>query len=211
MIDWGRAALLLIDVQNDFCAGGALAVPDGDAVAAPLNALARRFARHGAPVIATQDWHPAGHCSFLEQGGPWPAHCVQGSRGALLLDALESAPVTLILRKGFRANLDSYSAFFENDRKTATGLAGFLDARGVCELYLGGLALDYCVLYSAEDAAALGYRVFVLKDAVRAVNLPAGSADAALAALSAAGITLCGEGDLLDADTDDDTNLAAAR
>jgi nicotinamidase/pyrazinamidase len=187
-IDYSRAALLLIDVQNDFCPGGALAVPDGDAVIAPLNALTACFAHHGAPVIATQDWHPPRHSSFIERGGPWPAHCVQGTRGALLHDALDTGPLTLILRKGFRADLDSYSAFFENDRKTATGLSGFLDALEVRDLYLGGLALDYCVLYSALDAAALGRRVFVLKNAVRAVDIPAGSAQAAAASLAAAGV-----------------------
>ncbi|MDR2480855.1 MAG: bifunctional nicotinamidase/pyrazinamidase [Spirochaetaceae bacterium] len=188
-IDYSCAALIMVDVQNDFCPGGTLAVFDGDAVIEPLNEFAKAFAFHGAPVIATQDWHPPLHSSFSEQGGLWPAHCVWGSHGALLHSALDIEPVTLILRKGFRVNLDSYSAFFENDQKTATGLAGFLDVLGVKDIYLGGLALDYCVFYSAQDANALGYRVFVLENAVRAVNIPADSAKKAYTSLHNAGVT----------------------
>ena len=172
-----ESALLEIDVQNDFCpsyAGasgekrpqGALAVADGDAVTAPLNDLAARFAREGGRVIATADWHPEGHCSFAashpgkKSGGVvslpgagdqvlWPVHCVHGTPGADFHDRLDLRPVNLIIRKGFRRNLDSYSAFFENDRKTSTGLDGFLKGLGIRTVVLGCLATDYCVFYSA--------------------------------------------------------------
>jgi nicotinamidase/pyrazinamidase len=219
-----ESALLEIDVQNDFCPSyvadsgekrpqGALAVAGGDTVTAPLNALAARFAREGGRVIATADWHPAGHCSFaashpgkkpgdavfLPGAGEqvlWPAHCVQGTEGAAFHDRLDLRPVNLIIRKGFRKNLDSYSAFFENDRKTPTGLDGFLKGLGINTVVLGGLAVDYCVFYSAMDAAALGYRTVVLKDAVRGVGFPEGSVEKALADMEAAGILLLGSGEL---------------
>jgi nicotinamidase/pyrazinamidase len=219
-----ESALLEIDVQNDFCPSytafsgekrppGALAVAGGDAVTAPLNALAFRFAREGAPVIATADWHPADHCSFaashpgkkpgdtvvLPGAGEqmlWPVHCVQGTTGAAFHDRLDLRPVNLVIRKGFRRNLDSYSAFFENDRKTPTGLDGFLKGLGIKTLVLGGLATDYCVFYSAADAAALGYKTVVLKDAVRGVGFPEGSVEKALADMDAAGILLLESGEL---------------
>ncbi|MDR0387719.1 MAG: bifunctional nicotinamidase/pyrazinamidase [Treponema sp.] len=219
-----ESVLLEIDVQNDFCPSyitasgekrppGALAVAGGDAVIRPLNALAVRFAGEGGRVIATADWHPAGHCSFaasyagkkpgdavsLPGAGEqvlWPAHCVQGTEGAAFHDRLDLRPVNFIIRKGFRRNLDSYSAFFENDRKTPTGLDGFLKGLGVKTVVLGGLATDYCVLYSALDAAALGYRTVVLKDAIRGVGLPEGSVEKALADMEAAGIVLLDSGEL---------------
>lgn len=190
-IEYKKSALLIIDVQNDFCSGGALAVREGEAVVPPLNKLSRDFAAQGSPVVATQDWHPASHCSFAASGGMWPAHCVQGTHGAELHSGLDIKPISLILRKGFRNHLDSYSAFFENDKKTATGLAAYLSSLEIKNVYIGGLATDYCVLFSALDAAALGFSVFVIEDAARAVNYPEGSSVRAFAAMKTAGIKLC--------------------
>jgi nicotinamidase/pyrazinamidase len=194
-IDFTKSALIEIDAQNDFCPGGSLAVTGGDAVVAPLNALARRFNAAGAPVIATQDWHPAGHCSFASRGKKpaegevlWPDHCVQGTPGADFHRDLDVKPVTLIVRKGFRPSVDSYSAFFENDRETATGLAGFLKGLGIETVYLGGLATDYCVFFSAMDAVKLGLAVYLLEDAVRGVNYPEGSVEKALDTMKTAGV-----------------------
>lgn len=197
-----KSALLVIDVQNDFCPGGALAVPDGDAVVAAANRLMPAYDL----VVATQDWHPPEHCSFASQHpgaalhdvvpvagieqALWPDHCVRGTAGAALHPALDTRRVNLILRKGVRPALDSYSAFFENDRRTATGLAGYLRALGVRQVALCGLATDYCVRYSALDAARLGFAVDVLTGACRGVDTPPGSVAAALAELRAAGIRL---------------------
>jgi nicotinamidase/pyrazinamidase len=196
-IRFTKSALLEIDVQNDFCPGGALAVADGGAVVEPLNEVARRYAAAGAPVIATQDWHPAGHCSFASTGRTagegevlWPDHCVQGTAGADFHPGLDLRPVTLIVRKGFRPSIDSYSAFFENDGKTATGLDGYLRGLGVESVYLGGLATDYCVFFSAMDAVKRGFAVYLLTEAVRGVNFPKGSVEKALAAMKSAGVTL---------------------
>ncbi|MDR2343104.1 MAG: bifunctional nicotinamidase/pyrazinamidase [Spirochaetaceae bacterium] len=196
-INFQKSALLEIDVQNDFCPGGSLAVADGDKVAAPLNEIARRFAAAGAPVIATQDWHPAGHCSFASTGRTpdenevlWPDHCVQGTAGAAFHPDLDTRPVTLIVRKGFRQSMDSYSAFFENDRKTATGLAAYLSGLGVDTVYLGGLATDYCVFFSAMDAVKLKFTVYLLGAAVRGVNYPEGSVEKALKAMESSGVTV---------------------
>ncbi|MDR2070267.1 MAG: bifunctional nicotinamidase/pyrazinamidase [Treponema sp.] len=195
--DLMTSALIEIDVQNDFCPGGALAVAEGGKVIAPLNEIARRFAAAGAPVIATQDWHPAGHCSFASTGKKtaegevlWPDHCVQGTAGADFHRDLDLAPVTLIVRKGFRPAIDSYSAFFENDRKTATGLAAYLNGLGVKTVYLGGLATDYCVFFSAMDAVKLGFTVYLLQDAVRGVNYPEGSVEKALDTMKSAGVVM---------------------
>jgi nicotinamidase/pyrazinamidase len=191
--------LLVVDVQNDFCPGGALAVPDGGAVVAPINALARRFAH----VVLTQDWHPADHASFasqhpgrqpfdtvtLDYGAQtvWPDHCVQGTPGAAFHADLALPQAELILRKGFRRAIDSYSAFQENDRRTPTGLAAYLGERGLRRLYLAGLATDYCVAYSALDAVAAGFAVVVIEDACRAIDL-GGSLARATAELRAAGV-----------------------
>ncbi len=182
-IDNGRDCLLVIDVQNDFCPGGALAVPDGDAVVPVINRLGTRFAHR----VFTQDWHPADHLSFasnhpgkaafdtaeLSYGEQilWPDHCVQGTAGADFHPALETAAGELVLRKGFRPALDSYSAFFENDRRTPTGLSGYLRARGFERVFLAGLALDFCVAYSAFDARREGFEAFVIEDACRAIDL----------------------------------------
>ena len=181
--------LLVIDVQNDFCPGGALAVADGDAVIEPIHRAALYFEH----ILLTQDWHTADHNSFasahpgklpfeqIELGyGPqtlWPDHCVQGTRGADLHSALQLTRAELILRKGFRREIDSYSAFFENDRTTATGLAGYLRERGLNRVFLAGLAYDYCVGYSALDALRLGFEAIILRDACRAIDLNGSVAD----------------------------------
>ena len=196
-IDFAKSALIEIDVQNDFCPGGSLAVTDGDKVVEPLNELARKFAAQAAPVIATQDWHPAGHSSFLSTGRTaapgetlWNDHCVQGTHGADFHPSLDTKPVTLIIRKGFRPDIDSYSAFFENDRVTPTGLAPYLRGLGIDTFYIGGLATDYCVYYSCMDAVKQGFTVYLLADAIRGVGYPEGSVEAALAAMKKNGIRL---------------------
>jgi nicotinamidase/pyrazinamidase len=175
--------LLVVDVQNDFCPGGALAVAGGDEVLAPINRVGRRFAHVGL----TQDWHPPDYRSFASQHDGrspfetvlldygeqtlWPDHCVQGSPGAAFHHALDLPHAELVLRKGFVREIDSYSAFFENDRRTPTGLAAYLRERGFRRLYLAGLATDYCVAYSALDAIGAGFAVVVLEDACRAIDL----------------------------------------
>jgi len=195
--------LIVIDVQNDFCPGGALAVPEGDAVVPLINRLAAGV-RH---VVLTQDWHPPGHQSFasshpgsavfstvsLAYGDQtlWPDHCVQGTPGAQFHPDLDVDRAQLILRKGFRRSIDSYSAFFENDRVTPTGLEGYLRVRRLSRLIFAGLATDYCVAYSALDAARLGFDVTVILEACRAIDL-SGSLGAALAAMQSAGIRLAG-------------------
>jgi nicotinamidase/pyrazinamidase len=196
-IDFKKSALIEVDVQNDFCPGGALAVADGDKTAAPLNEIARRFAAARAPVIATQDWHPRGHCSFASTGRKpaegetlWPDHCVQGTVGADFYPGLDMSPVTLIVRKGFRPHMDSYSAFFENDRKTPTGLAAFLKELGINNVYLGGLATDYCVFFTAMDAIRLKFNVYLLSEASRGVNYPEGSVEKALSEMKISGVTV---------------------
>jgi nicotinamidase/pyrazinamidase len=178
-----RDCLVVVDVQNDFCPGGALAVPDGDAVVPVINRLMGEFDH----CILTQDWHPHGHQSFasahpghepfqtieVDYGEQtlWPDHCVQGSRGAEFHLALQTERAELILRKGFRPQIDSYSAFYENDRQTTTGLAGYLRECGFSRLFLAGLATDFCVRYSAEDARREGFEAVVIEDACRAINL----------------------------------------
>jgi nicotinamidase/pyrazinamidase len=184
-----RDVLLVVDVQNDFCPGGNLAVPRGDEVVPVINALAKTFAH----VILTQDWHPPDHHSFASSHsgttpfqtievayGPqvlWPDHCVQGTRGAAFRDDLKITQAELILRKGYHREIDSYSAFYENDRTTRTGLAGYLRERGFARVCLAGLAFDFCVRYSAEDAHREGFEAIVIEDACRAIDLD-GSADA---------------------------------
>ena len=194
-------ALIVIDVQNDFCLGGALAVAEGDRIIPRINALMDDF----ATIVLTQDWHPATHASFAANHpgaapfslttmayGPqvlWPTHCVIGTEGAAFHPALRTDPAQMVIRKGFRPGIDSYSAFFENDRTTPTGLDGYLRSRGVTAITLVGLATDYCVAYSALDAARLGYRATVLEGACRAIDLD-GSLAAARAQMHAAGVTL---------------------
>jgi nicotinamidase/pyrazinamidase len=194
-------ALIVIDVQNDFCPGGALAVTGGDEIVSRINGLMDDF----ATVVLTQDWHPANHASFAANHpgaapfslttmpyGPqvlWPTHCVQGSKGAEFHADLKTNPAQLIVRKGFRPEIDSYSAFFENDQSTPTGLEGYLRSRGVSSVTLVGLATDYCVAYSALDAARLGFRATVLQGACRAIDLNGSLADAQ-AKMRAAGVAL---------------------
>lgn len=192
-------ALLVIDVQNDFCSGGALAVRGGDEIVADINAAMECY----DAVVLTQDWHPAGHSSFASAHpgaepmsligmpyGPqmlWPDHCVQGTPGARFHRHLDADRAEIIIRKGFRPDIDSYSAFFENDRRTPTGLEGYLNSRGIKELTLVGLATDFCVYYSAVDAARLGFKTRVKTDLCRAINRD-GSLEAALSSLADVGV-----------------------
>jgi nicotinamidase/pyrazinamidase len=177
-------ALIAVDVQNDFLPGGALGVPGGTAVVAPLNAWLAAFAARGCATFASRDWHPADHCSFAARGGPWPAHCVAGTRGAEFAAGLALPDGCVVLDKGTHAEREAYSAF------AGTPLAARLAAAGVRRLWIGGLATDYCVAATARDALALGLDVVVLADAVRAVDVAAGDGARALAALAAEGATL---------------------
>ncbi len=198
--------LVVVDVQNDFCPGGRLAVPHGDEVVAPINRLAAKFAH----VVLTQDWHPAGHLSFASSHpgrqpfesiavayGPqvlWPDHCVQGTAGAAFHPALDIPHATLVIRKGFHPAIDSYSTFYENDRVTPTGLAGYLRERGLARVFLAGLAFDFCVRYSAEDARRHGFEVIVIEDACRGIDLD-GSVAATRASFAERGVTCVGMGE----------------
>jgi nicotinamidase/pyrazinamidase len=182
-------ALLIVDVQNDFCPGGALAVDRGDEVVPPLRALALRFAALGFPVYASRDWHPADTAHFASHGGRWPDHCVAGTPGARLHEGLALPTTAFIVTKGRSRVDDGYSAF-EGTVAGRGSLADDLRARGVTHLYVGGLATDYCVRHSVLDALALGMPVTVLTDAVRAVDVEAGDGDRALAEMEAAGATL---------------------
>lgn len=191
--------LLVIDVQNGFCTGGGLPVPDGEAVVPVINRLAAKFSQ----VVLTQDWHPPGHASFARAHpgrqpfetialpyGPqvlWPDHCIQGTRDAALHPDLHIAHAQAVIRKGWRAGIDSYSAFMEADRSTPTGLTGYLRELDVRELVLCGLATDFCVAWSALDARAAGFEVTVVEDACRAIDLN-GSLDQAWAQMRAAGV-----------------------
>ncbi len=202
MIPEPADALLVIDPQPDFMPGGALAVEDGHAIVPLANALIRRFAEAGAPVVVTQDWHPPDHASFasthaeapfstkrLHYGEQtlWPDHCVQGTPGAALHPGLEADLAVLILRKGMNRGVNSYSAFVEADGKTTTGLAALLAARGVRRVFACGLATDFCVAASALDARKAGFEAFVIEDACRAIDA-GGSLEAAWARMNAAGV-----------------------
>ncbi len=194
-------ALIVIDVQNDFCPGGALAVADGEKIVPGINALMADF----SAVILTQDWHPAGHSSFASSHagkapleliempyGPqvlWPDHCIQGSQGAAFHSELNADRADMIVRKGYNPDIDSYSAFFENDHTTATGLQGYLQTRGIDSLTLVGLATDFCVNFSAVDAAKLGFAVTVRSDLCRGIDLD-GSMAAAMNGMQGAGVTV---------------------
>ncbi len=194
-------ALLIIDVQNDFCPGGALAVASGSEVVPIINALQPRF----DVVILTQDWHPSDHRSFASNHcnaeafsliempyGPqvlWPDHCLQGGHGAEFHPDLETARANLIIRKGFRAEIDSYSAFFENDKTTPTGLTGYLQERQVDAVVLAGLATDFCVAYSALDARRMGFEATVITDGCRAIDMD-GSLDSAMSDMRAQGVEI---------------------
>lgn len=196
-------ALIVIDVQNDFCPGGALAVAEGDAIIDGINDRMEQF----PTVVLTQDWHPAGHSSFASSHegaaafsvmdmpyGPqvlWPDHCIQGSRGAEFHENMSLNAAQGIVRKGYNPDIDSYSAFFENDHKTPTGLEGYLRAREITSVTLVGLALDYCVAYSALDAARLGFDVTVERPLCRAIDLDNSLEDAVMR-MRKAGVRLDG-------------------
>jgi nicotinamidase/pyrazinamidase len=196
-----RDILIVTDPQRDFCPGGALAVPDGDAIMPAINRLARRFAH----IVITQDWHPPGHMSFasvypgkhpfetIEVGyGPqtlWPDHCVQNTPGAAFHPALDVPHAELVIRKGYHRGIDSYSAFRENDRKTPTGLAGYLRERGFTRATLCGLATDYCVFFSAMDAREAGFETAIVLEASRGIDLD-GSLARALGTMRDAGVVL---------------------
>jgi nicotinamidase/pyrazinamidase len=178
-----RDILLIVDIQNDFCPGGALSVPRGDEVVPLINGLAGKFSH----IVLTQDWHPRGHLSFASSHPGktpyqtidvsygrqvlWPDHCVQGTAGAAFRKDLDVPHAELVLRKGYHREIDSYSAFYENDRKTRTGLAGYLRERGFRRVFLAGLALDFCVRYSAEDARREGFEVIVIEDTCRGIDV----------------------------------------
>ncbi|MDM7917473.1 MAG: bifunctional nicotinamidase/pyrazinamidase [Candidatus Eisenbacteria bacterium] len=198
--------LLVVDVQNDFCPGGALAVPEGDAIVPVVNRLIAIFPH----VILTQDWHTRDHVSFASQHGRdpyetirlpygeqvlWPDHCVQGTPGAEFHPMLEATRAEMIVRKGYRREIDSYSTFFENDRKTPTGLGGALRERGIRRLFLAGLATDFCVLYSSIDARRLGLEAVVVEDACGAIDLD-GSLQAAWREMDDAGVARVRSGSL---------------
>jgi len=194
-------ALLIVDVQNDFCPGGALEVPEGDKVVPVINSLTPQF----NAVIQTQDWHPAGHYSFasshdqkdpfdtieMEYGNQvlWPDHCVQGSEGAQFHPDLETLKTQVIIRKGFRKDIDSYSAFYENDNKTKTGLTGYLNTRGIDTLYVAGLATDFCVKWSVLDGIKDDFNLYVVEDAVLGIDMD-GSVDAAWQEMKEAGASV---------------------
>ncbi len=197
-----NAALLIIDIQNDFCPGGSLAVEHGDTIIPVVNRIAPRF----RTVVATRDWHPVGHVSFasrhkgskpmetIEVNGLqqilWPDHCVQATEGAGFHPQLDLRPVDLIVHKGTNPELDSYSALFENDHRTKTGLDGYLRTLEISHLYVAGLATDVCVYFSAMDARKLGYQVTLLTDATRGVDQPAGSVDESLSTMEQNGVQM---------------------
>jgi nicotinamidase/pyrazinamidase len=196
-----HSALVVVDIQNDFCPGGALAVPGGDEIVPLVNSLMTRFTH----IVLTQDWHPQGHCSFASsqgvapfsfdqrnpsQGILWPDHCVAGTFGAEFHPSLRADRANLILRKGTRAGLDSYSAFFENDGATPTGLFGWLNELGLSRMYVLGLATDYCVKATAIDAARLGLEVAVVPQASRPVAVSPKDEEAALDAMRSAGCVM---------------------
>ncbi len=168
-------ALLVVDVQNDFLPGGALGVPDGDRVLAPINKAIAVFLARGLPIFASRDWHPVGHCSFREQGGPWPVHCVAGTPGAAFSSALDLPATATLVYKATRVDEEAYSVF------GGTGFEGMLRSAGVRRIFIGGLATDYCVLATTRDARLLGVSVVVLADAVCAVNVKPGDDERALA------------------------------
>jgi nicotinamidase/pyrazinamidase len=201
-------ALLIIDVQNDFCPGGALAVPEGDTIVPVINSIIPIFDH----VFLTQDWHPGGHSSFASSHNDkkpyeniqmpygdqvlWPDHCVQGTKGAEFHPELNTTPAEVIIRKGYRNEIDSYSAFFENDQKTVTGLSGYLKSRRISELYVAGLATDFCVKWSVLDGIKEGFKITLIKDAVKGINID-GSVEAAWNEMLKAGVSVVNSSDLL--------------
>ena len=193
MTDLNDAALVIVDVQNDFCPGGSLAVAEGDQVVEPLNACAAAFARAGRPIYLSRDWHPPTTAHFIEQGGVWPVHCVQGTSGAAFHPALRPPAGAVVLSKGMDPGEDGCSAFVARDER-GVRLAELLTAAGVRHVYVGGLATDYCVKATAIEAAEHGFAVTLLHDACRAVELQPGDGAAALAAIAQAGAELADSG-----------------
>lgn len=202
-----QRVLLIIDLQNDFCPGGALPVPEGDKIVPVVNKIMTKFNY----VVATQDWHPKNHISFASTHNKpvgetvvvngitqilWPEHCVQGSYGAQLHPGLNTEKINLILRKGVNPNIDSYSAFLENDKKTETGLHYWIAGLGIKEVYICGLALDYCVYYSACDSVKFGFKTFVIIDATRGVNVPEGNIERTINHMKSIGINIVSYEDL---------------
>jgi nicotinamidase/pyrazinamidase len=200
---WRRImkALIIVDIQYDFCPGGALAVEEGDSIVPLINELQKQFGL----IVATQDWHPAGHASFASTHGRkpyevidldgikqtlWPDHCVQGSLGAELLGGLNKSNIAKIIRKGTDPAIDSYSAFYDNAHKKATGLEAYLKEHDVTEIYLAGLATDYCVKYSALDAVSLGFKTNVFLEACRGVNVEPGDVEKAVEEMKKAGVRI---------------------
>lgn len=205
-------ALLVIDMQYDFIPGGKLPVAEGDTIVTPISQLMEQFFTKGATVVCTQDWHPEAHRSFASSHGKqpydpidepgigpvlWPDHCVIGTRGAQLHEDLATHFCHAIVRKGYTIEIDSYSAFMENDKKTVTGLAGYLSHRGVTRIFVCGLAFDYCVHFSAVDGALAGFEAVVITDCTKAVYSPATSVDDAIANMKAHKVKFCASGDLL--------------
>ena len=194
------SALIVTDIQNDFCPGGSLSVPRGDEIVPLINQLMGNF----EVVVATQDWHPRGHISFAsthpgkkpfdtielmgEEQILWPDHCVPGTRGAEFHEGLDISPIVLIVRKGWHQGVDSYSTFFENDHRTATGLDSYLKGLGIRRVYLTGLAQDFCVYYSAKDALNLGFETYMIEDATRGLDQPPGSLDEKMKELAGLGL-----------------------
>ncbi|RLD16252.1 MAG: bifunctional nicotinamidase/pyrazinamidase [Caldiserica bacterium] len=202
-----KNALIIVDVQNDFCPGGALPVPEGDKIVPVINGISKKFFK----VIATQDWHPENHISFAKTHNKnvgevveidgvkqilWPVHCVEGSSGANFHKDLDLSNVDLILRKGRNPLIDSYSAFFENDKKTETGLHYYLKGLGINDVYICGLALDYCVYYTAMDSVKLGFNTYVILDATKGVDVPEGNIEKATSHMEKEGIRLIKSSDL---------------
>ncbi|HTJ40696.1 MAG TPA: bifunctional nicotinamidase/pyrazinamidase [Kofleriaceae bacterium] len=204
----GKKALVLVDLQYDFCPGGALAVPHGDQAIG----VANRIARHFDTIVATQDWHPREHGSFaanhagakpydvIELDGLeqvlWPVHCVQGTRGAQLHDELDQTRITKIFRKGTDAQIDSYSGFHDNGHRKSTGMGEWLTTQGVTSIYVLGLATDYCVKFTALDGVKDGFDVYLVEDGCRAVDLATGDGDRAIEGMRAGGVTVIGSGDI---------------
>lgn len=185
-------ALILVDIQNDFCPGGSLAVKEGDRVVPVVNELQKHFAL----VVATKDWHPAGHSSFVSL---WPPHCVQETAGAEFVAELDTEPIERVFLKGTDLEIDSYSGFFDNEHKRATGLGDYLKKRGVTGVTIVGLATDYCVKFTALDAVNLGFKTTVVVDACRGVEVKEGDAARAIEEMSAAGVDIIESRQLLDA------------
>ncbi len=208
MLIQNKNALIVIDVQNDFCPGGNLAVNEGDKVVPVINSISSKFYK----VIATQDWHPANHLSFaknhpgknvydvVDLNGVsqvlWPEHCVQGTKGAQFHPELNTDGFHLILRKGTNPEIDSYSAFMENDKKTKTGLEAYLKSLGIEQVFLCGLATDYCVFFSAMDAVTLGFETYVIIDACKGVDFPEGNIEKALNTMKEKGIKIIDSSEL---------------